>query len=160
MKTSISIIAFIALALVACNSTKKMEQKKGTTATEQQTTPKTDFDHSVTEKYWKLVELNGQPVSMGENQAKEAHFILKEADKRITGNSGCNQFSGTYELADGNRIQFSQLVSTKMACLDMSLEQRFLKVLSTVDNYSLNGDSLTLNRARMAPLARFVAVYF
>jgi len=41
----------------------------------------------------------------------------------------------------------------------MDIEKAFLDVLSAVDNYSLNGGHLTLNRARMAPLARFEAVY-
>ena len=76
------------------------------------------------------------------------------------GNSGCNQFSGDYELSDGNRIRFSRVISTKIACMDMTLEHRFLEVLANTDNYSLKNDTLSLNRERMAPLARFVAVYF
>lgn len=159
MKTSTYIIPFMALLLFACNSTKNMEQTKNTTVNDQQTSQKTGIDQSVTEKYWKLVELKGQAVSMGEQRPKEAHFILKNEDSRLVGNSGCNSFSGTYELADGNRIRFSQLIATKMACMDMNTEQQFLQVLSAADNYSLQGDSLSLNRARMAPLARFVAVY-
>jgi heat shock protein HslJ len=46
-----------------------------------------------------------------------------------------------------------------MACAEgMETEQAFNEVLGMVDNYSLNGEQLTLNRARMAPLARFEAV--
>jgi len=41
----------------------------------------------------------------------------------------------------------------------MDVEQAFYEVLSNADNYSLTGDHLTLNRARMAPLARFKAAY-
>jgi hypothetical protein len=41
----------------------------------------------------------------------------------------------------------------------MEVEQTFQEALRNADNYSLAGDHLTLNRARMAPLARFEAEY-
>jgi heat shock protein HslJ len=40
----------------------------------------------------------------------------------------------------------------------METEQEFAKMLEKVDNYSLNGNQMTLNKARMAPLARFEAI--
>ena len=120
---------------------------------------KNDFDQSVTEKYWKLTEINGQPISGDFN--KEPHFILKNKDNRVNGNGSCNGFGGSYTLDEETlRISFTGLFSTKMACPDMSVEQAFMDVLNKADNYSLNGDTLTLNKARMAPLAKFVAVYF
>jgi hypothetical protein len=33
-----------------------------------------------------------------------------------------------------------------------------MKALNTADNYNVDGQKLVLNRARMAPLARFEAV--
>lgn len=113
----------------------------------------------LTEKYWKLTELNGQPVTT-EEQNREPHMILREEGARVHGNGGCNSFNGTYELQEGNRIRFSKMASTMMACPgDSDVEARFHQVLEQADNYSLNGDTLTLNKARMAPLARFEAVY-
>ena len=41
-----------------------------------------------------------------------------------------------------------------MACPD-NLEQEFLAVLLQVDNLSTDGETLSLNKARMAPLAKF-----
>jgi len=47
-----------------------------------------------------------------------------------------------------------------MACLNnMEIESQFLKVLTMADNYNIVGDLLVLNKARMAPLARFKTVY-
>jgi copper homeostasis protein (lipoprotein) len=114
---------------------------------------------SVTETYWKLTELMGQAIPALKEGQKEVHIILKKQDTRITGFAGCNRISGGYELKEGNRIKFTGLISTLMACADMKTEQELLKLLPQVDNYSLNGDKLTLNKARMAPLARFEAVY-
>lgn len=112
----------------------------------------------MTEKYWKLVELNGQPVPALE---REPHMILKAEGGRVVGFGGCNGFTGSYTLdTAASRIRFSQVASTLMACPSgMEVESAFHEVLRTADNYSLSGDHLTLNRARMAPLARFEAVY-
>jgi hypothetical protein len=46
-----------------------------------------------------------------------------------------------------------------MACPNLETETHFFKALQMADNYILNGDTLILNKARMAPLARFEAVY-
>lgn len=111
----------------------------------------------ITERYWKLVELMGKPVGA---TAREPHLILKDVDGRIAGSGGCNALMGHYELRPGQRIQFSQMGATMMACAEgMDVEQQFFKMLEQVDNYSVNGNRLTLQRARMAPFARFEAVY-
>lgn len=108
----------------------------------------------VTDKYWKLIELNGRKINT-EQQLKEAHFKLISDDNRIVGNDGCNSFFGTYQLLPGDRIQISTLGSTKMACLNDNVEDEFLKVLAIADNYALKNDTLSLNKAKMTPLARF-----
>ncbi len=116
------------------------------------------------ETYWKLTELMGKPVAKTRN---EAHMILKanEDDKsaltgRVNGSSGCNRMTGGYELKEPNRIHFTQMAGTMMACIDgMELEHEFLDVLGKVDSYVVTGTTLHLNRARMAPLAKFEAVY-
>lgn len=110
------------------------------------------------EKYWKLIELDGKPVPALE---REPHLILKAADGRVNGFGGCNGFTGSYTLDEArSRISFSRMASTMMACpAGMEVEGAFHAMLRRVDSYSLDGDRLTLNRARMAPLARFQAVY-
>ncbi|MPT48314.1 MAG: META domain-containing protein [Sphingobium sp.] len=112
----------------------------------------------ITEKYWKLVELRGQPVAKLD---REPHLILKAGDNRVTGFGGCNNFMGSYTLDEKmQRIRFSKIASTMMACSKgMDVEQQFHEVLELADNYSINGDHMTLNKARIAPLARFEAVY-
>ncbi|MCW5619581.1 MAG: META domain-containing protein [Burkholderiales bacterium] len=118
----------------------------------------TKITDGVIGKYWKLIELNGQPVPALE---REPHFILKVEEGRVNGFGGCNGFTGSYTLDEAaSRISFSQIASTMMACPSgMDVETAFHEVLRTAHNYSLDGDRLTLNRARMAPLARFEAVY-
>ena len=77
----------------------------------------------------------------------------------MSGFSGCNNFTGSYELDEAaSRVRFGQMAGTRKFCSEgMDLETSFMAVLEQADSYSLNGDTLTLNRARMAPLARFEA---
>ena len=110
---------------------------------------------SLTGRSWQLVELNGQPVPAS---ARMPYITFSESDHRVSGNSGCNGFGGSYE-SEGLRIRFKEVMHTMMACMQgMDTETGFMNVLDTADNYSLSGDTLTLNKARMAPLARFTAV--
>src|SRR5690554_7428111 len=61
-------------------------------------------------------------------------------------------------LKDNNRIEFSRGMSTLMACENMEVETELAKVLEQADNYTIEGDILSLNKARVAPLARFKRV--
>lgn len=115
----------------------------------------------ITEKYWKLKTLEGKEVKMTKNQEREIHFILKVNDNSLNGFAGCNTFNGTYTLKEGNRIEFSKIATTLKACPDVAInESEFLKVFELANNYTINGDELSLNIGKRAPLAVFEAVYF
>lgn len=113
----------------------------------------------IVEKYWKLIELEGQEVTMSENQEQEISFTLK-ADGSVRGFAGCNTMMGSYILEDGNRISFTQMATTRMACPDLEInEADYLEVFNLADNYTVTEDTLNLNVGRRAPLAVFEAVY-
>lgn len=119
------------------------------------------IDNPITEKYWKLKTLEGKDVVMAENQEREIYFTLKTDDNRIQGFSGCNTFSGSYTIEKGNQIRFDQLATTMKICPDVEVnDSDVLNVFNIADNYTINGDTLTLNVGRRAPLAVFEAVYF
>lgn len=96
---------------------------------------------------WRLVELEGQP-SLAGGGAREPHLIFaRDSVDRVGGATGCNSMGGRYE-ADGERIRFSDLFSTKMACVEeerMRQETRFVGALERADGYSISGDTLTLS---------------
>jgi copper homeostasis protein (lipoprotein) len=112
-------------------------------------------DAGITGKKWKLVELKGKPVENTSGNGKEYFISLQQEESRVSGYAGCNSFFGSFELKEGNRVTFSKIGSTMMACPNMATEQELFKVLETVDNYTTDGKTLQLNKARMAPLARF-----
>lgn len=121
----------------------------------EESSPKSEV-MKVTETKWKLVELNGKPVK---NNSNKEMFIQLNKDNRYAAFAGCNNMMGSFELKeDALRIKFTKGASTMMACPDMTTEQDFADMLEKVDNYSLNGNNLSLNKARMAPLARFEAM--
>ena len=107
-------------------------------------------------KKWQLIELNGQPITALGKPAKTP-YIQFDSARRVAGNNGCNQFFGSYELEIKGRIKFSAMGSTRMACIDNNtIESDLMQVLSNTDSYVLVNDTLVFNRARMAPLARWV----
>jgi copper homeostasis protein (lipoprotein) len=125
---------------------------------------KIDIDNVVTEKYWKLIELNGKSIQSSANETgREAHFILHSNENRITGNSGCNNMMGSYELTEGSaqqgEIKFSPLAATRMACLDAEYEHEYLLIFDGSKKYSIENDTLSLFSDRDTPVAKFVAVY-
>ncbi|MDR1346060.1 MAG: META domain-containing protein [Bacteroidales bacterium] len=112
----------------------------------------------ISNKYWKLVELNGKPVDYSKGMLEKACIIFSP-DSTIYGSLSCNTFNGVYALEEGNRIRFLKMTHTLMSCADMSIEKELLNVLESVDCYSFADDQLALRKTRKAPLARFEAVY-
>ncbi|MGH9846718.1 MAG: META domain-containing protein, partial [Blastocatellia bacterium] len=103
----------------------------------------TGSDASFENTYWKLMELNGNPVAVVDNQ-REAHFRLDPKEKRVQGSGGCNQIGGSYEV-NGEQLRFSQMFTTKMACQQgMDTEQEFLKALGATTGFKLSGENLEL----------------
>ena len=128
--------------------------------------PETTPEASLTNTYWKLTELRGKPLAITTASEREAHLVLGSQNQRVQGFGGCNRFQGQYQMggrpqasASGGRLSFSPLASTKMACPQMALENEFFRALSLVDHYTLKGNTLVLGKGKMAPLAKFEAVY-
>lgn len=151
-----------ALFISACSNPKDSSSTSDSTSSVAETTPATMMaaavDSGITGKKWKLVELMGKPVADSVN-GKEPFIMFNKEDSSYAASGGCNGLGGKFEWNEQTlRIRFKQGMSTMMACPDMTVEDGLKKVLSDCDNYSHGGDSiLTLNKARMAPLAIFRA---
>lgn len=150
MKTQVIILALMALTGMGCHTTKenKMDGMDGKQAA----------SAILTEVTWELTQLEGAAVDQSDTDGKKIHFILNSADGKVNGFAGCNTFFGNYTLENGNRIRFSKLANTVMACPDAAInENEVLEVFRLADNYTLNDGTLTLNVGRRAPLAVFEA---
>lgn len=112
-------------------------------------------DTKIENKRWKLVQLNGKKI----DAASDTHYLVLHSDnKRAEAKAGCNNLNLGYELKNELQIKFSEGMSTRMACPDGNIEQEYLEVLTSVDNLTTDGKTLSLNKARMAPLAVFELV--
>jgi heat shock protein HslJ len=150
MKISIFILLLSSLIIAGCRSSQKTAITQPTPANKQNT--------ELLETRWELTELMGKTITSSNHSERPINIVLKKEGDKVQGFSGCNTILGKYELKEGNRITFSAMASTLMACPDLETETEFNKMLESVDNYSISGNVLSLSKAKMAPLARFEAV--
>jgi heat shock protein HslJ len=79
-------------------------------------------------------------------------------DGRASGSTGCNSYSGTYQVR-GDNISFGRLISTRRACLDQKAnqqEQRFLSALEAANRFRLSSNRLTIFSDRGRNALNFV----
>ncbi len=143
---------------MSCNDSKKSNTEDVDVNTEVTTNNETTLDNNVyiEDNKWVITKLEGDLIVDKQNNNQEIYFILDSKTNRISGNSGCNTFMGTYKLEEGNRISFLQMAATRMACPDtLEIESKVLSVFETADNYTIEDGKLSLNKAKRAPLAVF-----
>jgi len=117
-------------------------------------TPKLSPDSNWSGRRWVLTELKGVPVQLSGGR-RDAYINFEAAEKRFTGNGGCNQVNGNYSL-DKKNIHFGEVISTKMSCEDIQFENTFLSTLNSIDHYEQRGDDLLLKKKKDV-LLRFTA---
>lgn len=147
MKTIYFFLLMGAVALTQCNTPKSAENNQKNSDL---------MEYPLVGTYWKVLEVNGDSISIHNSMEREAYIMLGK-DNKFQGNGSCNTLMGSYEIKEGNRISISVVGSTMMACPAMETESKVLKAIQTCDNYSLNGKYLSLNKAKMAPLMRLEA---
>jgi len=108
--------------------------------------PKLSPDYNWSGKRWILIEMKGVPVQLSGGR-RDAYISFDAAQKRFTGNGGCNQISGKYTL-DKNDIHFGEVISTKMSCEDIAFENSFLSIINDIDRYEVKGGDLLLKRKK------------
>lgn len=90
---------------------------------------------------WRIVTVLGEPISVSE----QTLFVNFDTDNsRISAFAGCNRLSGGIKSGEKNALTISNVVSTRMACPDMTTEQSVLTALGQVGSFgiSLNGNLL------------------
>ena len=128
----------------------------GTPAAAEPAAASTKPDVTLTNTYWKLVELNGAAVEPGED--RELHMILRGEDQ-VGGYAGCNQFTGSVTVS-GDGLSFGPIASTRRMCAEsMQQEDAFLQALENAQRYSISGEDLAIENSGGEVTMRFVAVY-
>lgn len=107
---------------------------------------------------WRLVSF-GPPDTEVDVVPGTTVTLKFEEDGRASGSTGCNSYSGTYEVR-GDSIAFGRLVSTRRACLDQNAneqEHRFFSALEAANRFRLSSNRLTLMSDRGRNLLNFVS---
>ncbi|RPD42742.1 META domain-containing protein [Chitinophaga barathri] len=106
-------------------------------------------------KTWRLVEVNGETIDTT-GIPKPLEFTFEKADSQFSGSAGCNRIFGKFSLTAPDNISFPGLAATRMACPDMSIENKFLEASNKVNKWSVRQGMLVLSQGETA-LLRFKA---
>ncbi len=91
---------------------------------------------------WQLAQLQGEVVDA------EGYKVIFAADGSLSGTGDCNGFAGNYtQNVHSIKIADNGLVSTRMACPNQQREDKFFKMLTQIDSYSIDGLRLMLIRS-------------
>lgn len=94
---------------------------------------------------WVLVEFDEADIPA--DPAVETTLALENG--KATGNTGVNDFNGTYDAPENGKVSFSELSSTMMAGEENAMvqEKRFLAEMERVENfeYDSEDEQLELN---------------
>lgn len=120
-------IKFLSLLLVvfafSCNSTKTS----------------TKNSEMIESGKYEITKLNGKDVT-----DKYLSMNIDLNENRISGYSGCNNFSGSLK-ADAKTLNASKVISTMRHCEDsQNIESKFLKGLAETNQYFFKNDVLTI----------------
>ncbi|RIK45616.1 MAG: hypothetical protein DCC58_05905 [Chloroflexi bacterium] len=101
---------------------------------------------------WGLDELGGADALAGVSVT-----MRLTDDGQISGSSGCNRFTGTWQGGSNRALTIGPVASTLMACSDPvdAQEQAFLAALENTARYRIDDDELYLLDGSGAVLAEF-----
>lgn len=106
---------------------------------------------------WTLAEAkqNGEAVSLWSENPTNLIFGGKNL---ISGNGGCNHYSGDYKISGKNFIKFGRVISTMMACRKndvMNQERAFFDVMRKIERFERKGNNLIFFDAAKRNVLRF-----
>lgn len=112
---------------------------------------------SLTDTYWKLVAIDGERYEHTTDE-REPHLRFLINDDTVSGFTGCNFFTGRFEVRNA-RLEFGLIAVTQRPCMDESdLEYSYLSSLRSANRFVIEGDMLRLYRGA-SPLLEFEADY-
>ncbi|MFC7369673.1 MULTISPECIES: META domain-containing protein [Vreelandella] len=131
IKVGATLIGVAAALLVsACSSTPEHESKEKPESV--------TLSGPLVDQRWNLLLVGtDERVSL-----PDTPFFQIGSDGSVSGSDGCNRFTGSVNLGENQRIEFSQLASTRMACPNMEDAKRVTDMLETAYRYLIDHDRL------------------
>ena len=158
MRLALYLLPAALLLNAACQRTDRGTSAPTTsTAVGASTTP----DAALRETHWVLRRIASQPVA-DTTGGHQPYLLITEAGT-AQGQGSCNMFRASLQPAvNDGELQFSPLLSTRMACPAFATERIYTQALQSTRAYRIKGDTLWLygNAERTGtPLARLEATH-
>lgn len=104
---------------------------------------------------WILQNINSNGGPELARISMELDFNSKS--NKVSGNDGCNQYSGTFETGISNDIEFGPLAATKRACIiPADYAEEFYSTIQRVASYIHTGNNLILKNEKGMKIMQFV----
>lgn len=91
---------------------------------------------------WILKSMNGEDVDQAFGDQKPSLNINLDENK-VTGFGGCNNYFGGITLS-GDSIKIGPLGATMMACPEMDVEHKYMRLLESIETFEVNKSELSL----------------
>ena len=124
--------ALFTLALSACSS------QPGPTVGGGDTAAPGSVSSPLVGKRWNLLLVG---TSDRRSMPQKPYFEVA-SDGSVSGSDGCNRFTGTVSFGDSQRIDFSELTATRMACANPQGAQQVREMLDNAYRYLIDHDRL------------------
>lgn len=95
---------------------------------------------------WVLESLEGKELERTLFTNDLPSLEINSSTQKIHGFSGCNRYTGSV-FQERELLRFTQLLSTKMACNQLSFEDSFLNVLQQSTGYKIKNNRLFLTQS-------------
>src|SRR5262245_12853269 len=103
---------------------------------------------------WTLLQLDGEAVKSSSRGVPT--LKLSSKDRRLSGFAGCNRMIGGYE-PDAGAPKSTDMVTTRMACIDVTPEEPLLRALAATTRWNVTGNTLELIDASGTVRTRWTA---
>jgi heat shock protein HslJ len=94
-------------------------------------------------RVWTLAAIHGQKVIPNDFGKELPYIDIHSKIDKFTGFGGCNRISGAL-TNEGDLFKFTDIIATKMICLQNNKESAFMKALSSVRQYLIQDNMLYL----------------
>jgi len=103
---------------------------------------------------WILAKLNDAPIN---KSIVLPTLKINLGQKRISGSSGCNSYSGYIEKLSTNKLKLGNIISTEMACIsNNNIEHELYGAFGKIDSFVINNGNLTFYSADGKKLLMFI----
>ena len=122
---------------LSCSSSKKVSKTVST----------------LSQNNWQLYSLETTIVTPPD-EGSIPFISFDEKDMKVSGTSSCNTFSANFKV-NKQHLTFSNIISTKKACVNMTMENKFLKAMANTANYTFYQEKLVLKDSSGSQLMSF-----